>query len=413
MQFVVIIFGVLFFGQSLALTVRYDNYRVYSVKVENANHLRQLESIESQYDFWKSGNVGQHSDIMVAPHEIDEFEKFIENMNSSIKVNNVQSLIDSENNATRQGRQQENFGWTSYHSYSEIYEWLDLLLLQYPSVLTNYLVGSSFEGRQIRAVRLSRKEGNPAIFVESNIHAREWITSATATWLLNELLTSTDPVVQVLSNEYDWIIVPIVNVDGYIYTQTNRAWRKTRQAHSLFCYGADPNRNFDSNWFYNNEGASKNPCSSSYGGPVPFSEPETKALSEFYLNFAASVKMYFAFHAYGQYILLPYGHSFVLPETYHDMMSIGLKGQAALRTRYDADYILGSVYNVMYKATGSSMDWAYDVGKVPLAFGFELRDVRNGGYGFMLPGDQIIPNCEEFMDGLKAMIAEAVTLGYF
>lgn len=56
--------------------------------------------------------------------------------------------------------------------------------------------------------------------MEANIHAREWITSATATWLLNELLTSTDPIVQVLSNEYDWIIVPIVNVDGYIYTQT-------------------------------------------------------------------------------------------------------------------------------------------------------------------------------------------------
>lgn len=36
-----------------------------------------------------------------------------------------------------------------------------------------------------------------------------------------------------------------------------------------------------------------------------------------------------------------------------------------------------------------------------------------GGYGFILPPDQIIPNCEEFMDGLKAMIAEAVTLGYF
>lgn len=79
------------------------------------------------------------------------------------------------------------------------------------------------------------------------------------------------------------------------------------------------------------------------------------------------------------------------------------------------------------------MDWAMDVGKVPLAFAFEFRDARNGievfndrpygniyktfifagGYGFMLPADQIIPNCEEFMDGLKAMVAEAVTLGYF
>lgn len=93
-------------------------------------------------------------------------------------------------------------------------------------------------------------------------------------------------------------------------------------------------------------------------------------------------------------------------------------------------------WQILDKATGSSMDWAYDVGKVPLAFGFELRDTRDGiwelhsmivtmiykqkklffsqgGYGFLLPADQIIPNCEEFMDGLKAMIAEAVALGYF
>lgn len=70
----------------------------------------------------------------------------------------------------------------------------------------------------------------------------------------------------------------------------------------------------------NNEGASRNPCSSGYAGPFPFSEPETKALSEFYLNFASSVKMYLDFHAYGEYILLPYGHSFVQPENYHDMV---------------------------------------------------------------------------------------------
>lgn len=55
--------------------------------------------------------------------------------------------------------------------------------------------------------------------MESHIHAREWITSATSTWLLNELLTSTDPVVQNLSTVYDWYFVPIVNVDGFIYTQ--------------------------------------------------------------------------------------------------------------------------------------------------------------------------------------------------
>jgi len=403
------VLAILFFGESLASKIRYDDYRVYSVKIDHTEHLNQLRSLEHQYDFWKSGKVGEYSDIMVPPHKIDEFETFVGNMNSSIKVDNVQRLIDLENNTVRQ---LENFGWTSYYTYTEIYEWIDSLLLEYPDILTSHLVGSSFEGRQIRAVRLSRKEGNPVIFLEANIHAREWITSATATWLLNELLTSTDPTVQRLSEDYDWVIVPIVNVDGYVYTQTNRMWRKTRQPHSLFCVGADPNRNFDFNWLYHDEGASKNPCSSGYAGPYPFSEPETKALADFYQTIASSVKIYLNFHSYGQYILIPYGHSFIQPENYHDMMNIGLKTQAAMRTKYGADYILGSVYNVMYIATGSSMDWAYGVAQAPLAFTFELRDVLNGAYGFLLPADQIIPNCEEFMDGLQALIAEADVLGY-
>lgn len=55
------------------------------------------------------------------------------------------------------GRLQEGFGWTSYHTHSEIYAWLDTLLVQYPTILTDHTVGSTFEGRHIRAVRLSRK----------------------------------------------------------------------------------------------------------------------------------------------------------------------------------------------------------------------------------------------------------------
>lgn len=90
MQIVLTLLGILFLEQSLAVTIRYDNYRVYSVQVENSDHLNQLEELGHRYDFWKSGNVGQHSDIMVAPHEIDEFEKLIDNLNSSIKVDNVQ-----------------------------------------------------------------------------------------------------------------------------------------------------------------------------------------------------------------------------------------------------------------------------------------------------------------------------------
>lgn len=63
-------------------------------------------------------------------------------------------------------------------------------------------------------------KGNPLIFIESNIHAREWVTSATATFFLNELLTSTDEKIKNLALNYDWVIVPVFNVDGFEYTHT-------------------------------------------------------------------------------------------------------------------------------------------------------------------------------------------------
>lgn len=110
---------------------------------------------------------------------------------------------------------------------------------------------------------------NPTIFIESTIHAREWITVATATYLLNELLTSNDPEIREMSNNYDWVFVPVVNIDGYVYSHTkvgqrkcthiyiffhthsiclnqkNRMWRKTRRPHQNSCFGVDANRNFD------------------------------------------------------------------------------------------------------------------------------------------------------------------------
>lgn len=100
-QLTVITLGILCLGQSLAQAVRFDNYRVYSVQVENEDHVRKLQSIENVYDFWKTGTIGQHSDIMVSPRDVAEFEKFVENMNSSIKVDNVQRYNNTRKNGTK------------------------------------------------------------------------------------------------------------------------------------------------------------------------------------------------------------------------------------------------------------------------------------------------------------------------
>lgn len=74
------------------------------------------------------------------------------------------------------------------------------------------------------------------IFIESTIHAREWITAATITFIMNELLTSTDPEVKAMAENYDWIFVPVFNVDGYQYTHTTVSLCNVRIFMELECF---------------------------------------------------------------------------------------------------------------------------------------------------------------------------------
>lgn len=127
-------------------------------------------------------------------------------------------LIDEETKASEISPDNEEFGWTRYYELEDIEKWLDGILAAYPTVTEAFEIGKSYEGRTIRGIKISYKAGNPGIFIESNIHAREWITSATATWFINQLLTSADTQVRNLAENYDWYIIPVYNVDGFEYS---------------------------------------------------------------------------------------------------------------------------------------------------------------------------------------------------
>lgn len=103
-----------------------------------------------------------------------------------------------------------------YNSVVDIYEFLDNMKAKFKDNVTIFSIGQSFEGREIKGIKISHQVGNPAIFIEANIHAREWISSATAVWLVNELLTSEENDIQDLTNEIDWYIIPVTNPDGNI-----------------------------------------------------------------------------------------------------------------------------------------------------------------------------------------------------
>lgn len=68
-------------------------------------------------------------------------------------------------------------------------------------------------------------------------------------------------------------------------------WRKTRSNYGTVCTGVDPNRNFDAVW--SGPGASSNPCSETYYGPVVESEPLTQGLTNLVKSYSGKIEVSF------------------------------------------------------------------------------------------------------------------------
>jgi len=207
-----------------------------------------------------------------------------------------------------------------------------------------------------------------------------------------------------LLNTFDFHVAPVLNPDGYEFTRSNnRMWRKTRSNYGgALCRGADPNRNFGFHW---NTGGSSSLCTSdTYMGVSAFSEPETKAISDYYKSIADRTEAYISLHSYSQLVLIPYGtnvnNSPRVPD--HDNhMRVGRLVEAAIARRYGTQFETGNIVEILYVASGASVDYAKGEHDTTLAYTFELRDT--GRYGFLLPPEQIIPSSLEFIDGLLVL----------
>ena len=230
------------------------------------------------------------------------------------------------------------------------------------------------------------------MWIDGGIHAREWITPASVTWMMKELIEN-DAAHPDLTEKLDWYILPIMNPDGYAYTQSNdRLWRKTRSPNSLgICAGTDANRNWGYQW--NTGGSSDYGCSETYHGKEAFSEVENRNVRDFVDARKENIKFYNTIHSYSQLILIPWGYTSTLADEYEKLKAFADKGNAALKATHDKDYEVGCIPCLLYIASGGSMDWALGEAKIPYAFAMELRDT--GRYGFILPAEQIIPTAEE------------------
>lgn len=273
-----------------------------------------------------------------------------------------------------------------FHSYRELESDLIALEEAYPGTVRLVVIGTSLEGRNIYAAKISdapeRDDGEPGVLILGCHHAREWISVDVPLLLARYLAANagTDPAVRSLLARAEIWIVPLVNPDGLEYSiDVYRYWRKNRRANADGSFGVDLNRNYGYMWGLDDEGSSPSPLSEVFRGTAAFSEPETRAVRDLFLSreFRAVV----SYHSFSQAILYPWGYADVATDTDDLLREIGLEMAGLIEAVNGRVYSCGRAASSLYVTNGDTTDWTFAAAGVP-SYTIELPpvDIERGGF---------------------------------
>merc|ERR550519_113741 len=371
--------------------------------------------------FWKEAmKPGMDADIHVPAKYYSKLVKYLHSKGIEfvIQIFDVQTEVEMEEvNLGRAG------GFFSRYQRLEAIEQEMRRLAGQPSQASvrMFSVGNSYEGRPQNALEIKGKPSynKPVFFMNCGIHSREWVTPPTCMYIISQLINKygKDNGVTAVLDKMDFVIMPVLNVDGYVYTwrgssRQYRFWRKTRKPsgsgggwwqQSKRCVGTDPNRNWGHKWGL--PGASSDPCSDTYRGTSAFSEVETQNVANYMQGLGGRLKGYMDIHAYSQLWMIPWGYKTTPASDHAELMRVSKAGVDAIRNSgYGTRYRYGASSVIIYKNSGGSKDYTYGELGVKYSFALELRDT--GRHGFLLPPNQIIPTGIETFNGVMAMARE-------
>src|SRR4051812_31768608 len=284
-------------------------------------------------------------------------------------------------------------GRTTYRQYTDIQADLKKIVADHPGLAKPLtLPKKTFQGRDMTGIEVTdnvnaNDDGKPIFFLMGAHHAREW-PSAEIPVEMGIYLTSkfgNDDRVTNLLKKVRIVIVPVINIDGYIASRgaapidpadnsgdpqgllslgesvappggslTYR--RKNCDGASpdpaTPCerqYGVDPNRNYGQSW--GGPGAGTNPGDQDYRGTDQWSEPETQAVHEF--SQSHDIATLITMHNFASLVLRPPGvHDAGLAPDEDALKKLG--DIMAQDTGYTSEF----GYQ-LYDTSGTTEDWNY------------------------------------------------------
>ncbi|VDM61390.1 unnamed protein product [Angiostrongylus costaricensis] len=333
-------------------------------------------------------------------------------------------ILDSEpdDDLSRVGKlKKAKYSFGDYASYADMIKFMRTIEFYYPNITKIVRLGTTHEGKPIEGMKIGypiSSTNKRAIWVDGNIHAREWASSHTALYFINQLVSGygKDDTITHYVNSLNFYVMPCLNPDGYEFTRSSpnpsvRLWRKNRSPEkchrSLWggekcCKGVDLNRNFKFHWA--ESGSSFEPCSNIYHGDHVFSEPESRAVRDF-LNtdeLRGKVDGFITLHSYAQLWIYPYSHAQQnYPKDISELRRTARRAINRLHRQYGTEYRMGTGADVLSPASGGSDDWAKSNG-IKYVYLVELRPQYELSNGFILHKKELIPTAVETFEGVKS-----------
>jgi carboxypeptidase T len=289
---------------------------------------------------------------------------------------------------------------SNYHNYAEMTTAINQAVAAYPNILSQRSIGTSYEGRQMVALKISDNVGTdedePEVLFTAHQHAREHLTIEMALYLISEFTTKygTDSRVTDLVNSREIWIIPDLNPDGGewdIRTGSYAGWRKNRQPNSGSSnVGTDLNRNWPYKWGCCG-GSSGSTSSETYRGPSASSSPEVTNVINFVnsrrVDGVQQIKTNIDFHTFSELVLWPLGYttantgSDMTQQQYNTFATLGQ--QMAATNNYTPEQA-----SDLYITDGSIDDWLWATQGV-YSYTFEMYP-SSGGLSSFYPPDEVI-----------------------
>ncbi|MDV9191474.1 M14 family metallopeptidase [Streptomyces sp. SR27] len=305
-----------------------------------------------------------------------------------------------------------------YHNYAEASAEIDQRIAAYPSLMRKQVIGKSYQGRDIVAIKISDNvatdENEPEVLFTHHQHAREHLTVEMALYLIRELGAGygTDPRITDAVNGREIWIVPDLNPDGGEYdiaSGSYRSWRKNRQPNSGSSYvGTDLNRNWDFKWACCG-GSSGSTSSETYRGAAPASAPEVKVVADFARSRVIGGKQQITaaidFHTYSELVLWPFGWTTAntttgMTQDDRDAFAT-VGGRMAASNGYTPEQS-----SDLYITDGSIDDYLWGTQKI-FAYTFEMYPSSSSGGGFYPPDEVIERETSRNRDAVLQLLENA------